>query len=131
MKIKQFLKGHNHFKGLQFLDGEEFKEDVMREFAGILREDPVIHQQVVGDSPFNTFLLTLDLRTSKLDSWKEFKKKMEVAIIQERTEKIFDQTLYVFHNDWLLYCEETHHLIVADENKIHLFYETKSVDLEA
>jgi hypothetical protein len=54
---------------------------------------------------------------------------MEVAIIQEGTSNSFFQTLYVFHNDWLLLDESTNRLFVVDENKISNF--TKRVNIEA
>lgn len=52
-----------------------------------------------------------------------------VAIIQEDTSKSFFQTLYVFHNDWLLLDENTNRLLVVDENKISNFM--KRIDVEA
>ena len=130
MQMIKFVKGQRHYNGIQFLDGEEFKNDVMREFAGVIQEDPVIHEQIVGDSFFHNLIMTLDLRTNKIDSWKEFKKKMEVAIIQEGTSHSYFQTLYVFHNDWLLCCEEDNRLLVVDEKKINDFFK-RSIDLKA
>ena len=129
MQTIKFLKGHTGYKGIQFLEGDEFKEDVIREFAGVIQDDPVIHSQVVGNNFLAQLLLTKDVKTGKINNWNDFKKSMEVAIIQEGTSNSFFQTLYVFHNDWLLLDESTNRLLVVDENKIPNFM--KRIDVEA
>lgn len=129
MQMIKFIKGHTGYKGIQFLEGDEFKEDVIREFAGVIQDDPVIHSQVVGNNFLAQLLLTKDVKTGKINNWNDFKKSMEVAIIQEGTSKSFFQTLYVFHNDWLLLDESTNRLLVVDENKISNFM--KRINVEA
>ena len=131
MQTIKFIKGHTNYRGIQFLEGDEFKEDVIREFAGVLNEDPIIHRQIVAAEGIITklFFHSRDLKSGEIDTFKEFQKKMEVAIIQEGTSHTFFQTLYVFHNDWLLLDESTNRLLVVDENKISNFM--KRVDVEA
>lgn len=95
----------------------------------MIQDDPVIHSQVVGNNLLAQLLLTKDVKTGKINNWNDFKKSMEVAIIQEGTSNSFFQTLYVFHNDWLLLDESTNRLLVVDENKISNFM--KRIDVEA
>lgn len=129
MQTIKFLKGHTSYKGIQFLEGNEFKEDVLREFAGVIQDDPVIHSQIVGNNFIAQLFFAKDVKTGKINNWNDFKKSMEVAIIQEGTSNSFFQTLYAFHNDWLLLDESTNRLLVVDENKISNF--TKRINIEA
>lgn len=122
--MTNFVKGNKTYKGICFNKKEEFLEDVLLQFSGVIQDDPIVIQQVKLQGGFIAMLFNNQAQTKE-----EIEEHSEVAVIQEGVDDTFIQTLYVFHNDWLLWCNEEHRLLVVDENKIKLF--SKPVDILA
>lgn len=119
--MTEFVKGTKTYKGICFNKKDQFLTEVKSSFSHVMQEDPIVIQQVQLAVGFLA-MISGSISSSK----EEIEERSEVAVIQEGTDDDFLQTLYVFHNDWLLLSEDNR-LLVVDEHKIELF--SKRVDI--
>lgn len=117
---KFFKRGDKVFKGICYKD--DYCTDGMNyEFCDLLLTDVVIHKQLLHTEKFPS---------SKEEELAKFEDSFKVLIVQAGTssrnpdgtyDDYYDQTLYVFHNDWLM--SDGKKLFVVDEHYIEAFTE--------
>lgn len=118
---KFFKRGDKAFKGICY--NNDYCTDGMNyEFCDLLVKDAVIHEQF-RDSSGVQLLFTNE--NGELCSMEQMIDNMKVIIVQVGTssrnpdgtyDDDYEQTLYVFHNDWLM--SDGKKLFVVDEHYI-------------
>lgn len=118
---KFFKRGDKAFKGICYnndycIDGMNY------EFCDLLVKDVVIHEQFRNSSGVQ---LLLTNENGELISMEQMIDNMKVIIVQAGSsvrnpdgtyDDDYEQTLYVFHNDWLMF--DGKKLFVVDEHYI-------------
>lgn len=118
---KFFKRGDKVFKGICY--NNDYCTDGMNyEFCDLLVKDVIIHEQF-RDSSGVQLLFTNE--NGELCSMEQMIDNMKVIIVQAGTssrnpdgtyDEHYEQTLYVFHNDWLM--SDGKKLFVVDEHYI-------------
>lgn len=118
---KFFKRGDKAFKGICY--NNDYCTDGMNyEFCDLLVKDVVIHEQFRNSSGVQ---LLLTNENGELISMEQMIDNMKVIIVQAGSsvrnpdgtyDDDYEQTLYVFHNDWLM--SDGKKLFVVDEHYI-------------
>lgn len=119
---KFFKRGNKAFKGICY-NNDNCTDGMNYEFCDLLVDDVIVHKQFLNSS--NVQLLFADGK-GELISTEQMIDNMKVIIVQAGTsvrnpngtyDDDYEQTLYVFHNDWLM--TDGKKLFVVDEHHIN------------
>lgn len=119
------------YNGVKFTDDSSVLDVMSYQYCDLLCADTIVFTQVrLGGG-----LVAMEMEEG-IVSKEEIEERSKVAIIQvgdefsdpdgNRVEE-YEETIYVFHNDWLM-CDEHQKLFVVDEHHIHLYKEITEKD---
>ena len=126
-----FIKDEKKYKGIQYLDKNDL-ELINYEFGDCLVEDAFEIQQIQIPSKSGEIPIALTIN-DQLTMVKDIEEASKVLILRvgrsvynyanKKYDDEYKKTLYVFHNDWLMYSPEDNDLFVVDEASIYLWKE--------
>ena len=105
---------------------------IKQEFGDLLIEDPYEFQQIQIPSKSGeiTIALTINDELTMVEDIEEASKLLIVRVgtsvydkVDKKYKDDYKKTLYVFHNDWIMFSLENKELFVVDENYIYQWKE--------
>lgn len=129
--IHYFIKDEKYFKGIQYLNKRDLNL-IKQEFGDLFIEDPYEFQQIQipsksGEIPV---ALTINDELTMVEDIEEASKLLIVRVgtsvydnVDKKYKDDYKKTLYVFHNDWIMFSLENKELFVVDENYIYQWKE--------
>lgn len=116
-----FERDGKKYKGIKYTNKNDV-DAITFGFRSLLAEDPYEFQQIQIPAKANEIPIALSVN-EELKLVSEIEEESKVLIVMAGT-SIYEKTLYVFHNDWLMCSLEENNLFVVDENHINLWKES-------
>ena len=127
--IHYFQRDGKKYKGIKYTNKYDL-EPIKNSFCKFLYEDPYEFQQIQVPSQKGEIPIALTVN-DELTMGSDIEENSKLLIVRVgktdsvSDESVYEKTLYVFHNDWLMLSEETNEIFVVDEEHINLWEEKK------
>lgn len=116
--IHLFERDGKKYKGIKYSNKNDV-DAITVEFRSLLAEEPYEFQQVQIPAKGNEIPIALSVN-EELRLVSEIEEESKVLIVIAGS-SIYEKTLYIFHNDWLMCSLDDNNLFVVDENHINLW----------
>lgn len=119
--IHLFERDGKKYKGIKYTNKNDV-DAITVEFRSLLTEDPYEFQQIQIPSKTDEIPIALSVN-EELKLVPEIEEASKVLIVIAGS-SIYEKSLYIFHNDWLMCSLDDNNLFVVDENHINLWKES-------